>query len=296
MENPFYESGIPLKEVMEKLRISRNWINRNITNKVAHLEDFPNTGKRVIYDAEMLRGVLTHKSTFTRQTKRINIGYEFKKYKKANPGKPTPTDYKEFLGNIPDMKKIKRSELPAIPVDKFDYLDLPLIFPKEYTQGDNPENATIKTGEICYRDMFRAGAVKIQLGTQKTMFCIPEEKEIVHPSLKDVQKASVTDPNYYLVPADWEPFYKGITITKEKESEVSNQSAYNYDELIPDSTSAIESQQSQKQLSLQERLNEWISFQLNNGKSLPEIGKELKETYNQTMLALGKAHIANKGR
>ncbi|WP_303814196.1 hypothetical protein [Selenomonas ruminantium] len=287
------ENSIALTEVMERMRLSRNYIVRRITHEIKHLESSPSKGTKVFFDAKMLRAFFKDNATFTRQTKRINIKHEIEKYKNANPDKPTFIDYKDFLGNIPDMSKIKRSELPAVPVKSFDYWDLPIIFPKEYRRG-NDKDSPVVNAEICYRDMFRTGAIKIQLGSQKTMFYIPQEEKICHPPLQEAQRASVTNPDYYLVPADWEPFYKGITITKETENEVSNQSAYNYDELIPDSTPAIESQQSQKQLSLQERLNEWISFQLNNGKSLPEIGKELKETYNQTMLALGKAHIANK--
>ncbi len=66
-----------------------------------------------------------------------------------------------------------------------------------------------KIAEICYRDMFKADAIKIQLGRQKTMFYISEEKNVTIPPLKELSKVKYDDFNCYLVPADWEPFYKG---------------------------------------------------------------------------------------
>ena len=49
-----------------------------------------------------------------------------------------------------------------------------------------------------------------------------------------------------------------------------------------------------KSVSLKEGINDLIKHQINIGKSLPDIGKELKEAYNEAMLGLGKAHVAGK--
>ena len=201
--------GISISELMEKLKLSRNYITRNITHCIPHLEEAPSKGARVMFDGDMLRRYLVSQAKFTRQTRRISLDYELYKYRKAHPDEKLP-DMMEFLGKLPDMKKIQRSDLPAVPVDEFDFWDLPLIFPKEYVQGNDEPDAPVKTAELCYRDMFKAGAIKIQLGSQKTMFYIPEEEDIVHPPLRDLQKSPVDSDRYYLVPADWEPFYKGI--------------------------------------------------------------------------------------
>lgn len=201
--------GISIAELMNKLKLSRNYITRNITHCIPHLEESPSMGARVLFDGNKLRRYLVSQAKFTRQTKRINIDYELYKYREAHPNEKI-SDVMEFLGKIPDMKQIKRGDLPTVRVNEFDFWDLPLIFPKEYTQGNDEPDAPVKSAEICYRDMFKAGAIKIQMGRQKTMFYIPEERGIVHPPLRELQKNSVDTDRYCLVPADWEPFYKGL--------------------------------------------------------------------------------------
>lgn len=72
-----------------------------------------------------------------------------------------------------------RKNIITIPVKPFDFWDKKLYFPKEYYQEDTPdENSKPLTAEKCYRDMFLAGAIKIQLGKQKTMFYIPDEDRL----------------------------------------------------------------------------------------------------------------------
>ena len=210
-----HEEGISISTLMERLKLSRNYITRNITHCVRHLEASPAQGARVLFDAGMLRSYLVNMAQFTRQTKRININCELEKYLTANPDiKKDSVDMTEFLGNIPDMKAIKRSKLPAVTLNPFDFWDLPLIFPKEYTQGNEASDAPIKTTECCYRDMFRAGAIKIQLGTQKTMFYIPSAPNVADIPLQMLLQTPVNLEDNYLVPADWEPFYQGASAPK----------------------------------------------------------------------------------
>ena len=208
------DRGISIYDLMERLKLSRNYITRNITHCVDHIEAAPSKGTPVIYNEAMLRDYLARKSTFTRQTRRINLEHELLNYIKEHPNdeRIKSHDFEEqFIGKIPDWTKAKRSELPSIPQRSMDFWDFPLIFPKEYTQGDDSPDAAVKTAEICYRDMFKAGAIKIQLGRQKTMFYIPSDREVDMPPLNLLSRTKYDDRHFFLVPADWEPFYKGHT-------------------------------------------------------------------------------------
>ena len=208
------DRGISINELISRLKLSRNYITRNITHCVDHIEAAPSKGTPVIYNEAMLRDYLARKSAFTRQTRRINLEHELQNYIKKHPNdeRIKSHDFEEqFIGKIPDWTKAKRSELPYIPQRSRDFWDFPLIFPKEYTLGDDSPDAATKTAEICYRDMFKAGAVKIQLGRQKTMFYIPLDREVDMPPLNQLSRAKYDDRHFFLVPADWEPFYKGHT-------------------------------------------------------------------------------------
>ena len=156
------DRGISINELISRLKLSRNYITRNITHCVDHIEAAPSKGTPVIYNEAMLRDYLARKSAFTRQTRRINLEHELQNYIKKHPNdeRIKSHDFEEqFIGKIPDWTKAKRSELPYIPQRSRDFWDFPLIFPKEYTQGDDSPDAATKTAEICYRDMFKAGAV-----------------------------------------------------------------------------------------------------------------------------------------
>ena len=155
---------------------------------------------------------LVQKCTFTRQTRRINLEHELQNYIKEHPNdyRIKSRDFEEqFIGKIRDYTIVKRSKLPPIPLKSSDFWEFPLIFPKGYTQGDDSPDAKTKNAEICYRDIFKAGAIKIQLGRQRTMFYIPEEKNVTIPPLNKLSKVKYDDLNCYLFLADWEPFYKG---------------------------------------------------------------------------------------
>ena len=214
MDYPPKAQGISINDLMERLKLSRNYIIRNITHCVEHIEEAPSKGARVIYNEYQLRKYLMQKSTFTRQTRRINLEHELQNYIKEHPNdyRIKSHDFEEqFIGKIPDWTKAKRSELPCIPLKSTDFWDFPLIFPKEYTQGDDSPEAPTKTAEICYRDMFKAGAIKIQLGRQKTMFFIPNEHKVDVPPLNQLSRTKYDDRHFFLVPADWKPFYEGHT-------------------------------------------------------------------------------------
>ena len=212
-------AGISINELASHLRLSRNYITRNITHCVKHVEKFPAKGAVVRYDERDLRAYLTHICTFSRQTKRINLEKEFQDYIKQHPDDKRRKDsdfQRKFIGKIPKLKEIQRSEIPFIPLEAMDFWEFPLIFPQEYSQGDNSPEAKRKTAELCYRDMFKIGAIKIQLGRQKTMFYIPKEEGVHLPPLKELSFLDYHDPNCFLVPADWKPFYEGHIPPKQK--------------------------------------------------------------------------------
>lgn len=197
--------GISIDEIVDRLKLSRNYVTRNITHCVRHVEDNPSKGTRVLFDSEMLRKHLANKASFFRQTMRIDVNYEIQKYMKVNNLKEKPNMIK-FLGNIPDMKTIKRSQIPAIRLQSIDFWDLDLIFPREYTRDYPNKETPVVPSEIFYRDMFKVGAIKIQLGNQKSMFYISGKW-----SLRYLLYTPVDSPDCFLVPADWEPFYKGLS-------------------------------------------------------------------------------------
>lgn len=216
--------GISISELMEKLKLSRNYITRNITHCIPHLEDSPSKGARVIFDAYSLRQYLAQKCTFTRQTRRINLEQEIQQFAAKHPQdkRLKKSSFREdFIGKIPDWNKVKRSELPAIPLKSTDFWELPLVFPKEYTQGDESPDAIRKSAEICYRDMFKIGAIKIQLGRQKTMFYIPYDEGVYLPALNQLSKINNHEETCFLVPADWEPFYRGHEAPSSKDGTIS---------------------------------------------------------------------------
>ena len=205
-------SGISINEIITRLKISRNYITRNITHSVKHIEESPSKGSKVLFDSKMLREYLTKKATFSSQTKRIDIFQEMDKYMRYAHKQKRP-DCDKFLGNIPDMSTVSRRDIPAVKYAPTDFWDFPLIFPKEYSRGNMSPDAPKFDPEICYRDMFKAGAVKIQLGSQKTMFFIPGARSLI-----ELINTHVKDPSCFLVPADWEPFYKGLSLSDDAEA------------------------------------------------------------------------------
>lgn len=225
-------ANVPLGDIMSKLKLSRNYITRNISHVVKQVkvndDGTPVKGSMVVFDGKDLRKWLINKATFTRQTRRIDLDAYMQRYHITNPKRvlgmlpPTP-DKKDRLSakRLAEqfdviMSETKRSAISPIEVEPFDFFDKKLIFPKEYyhTEEDK-KNGKKASSEICYRDMYLAGAIKIQLGLQKTMFYIPEEDNL--PPLAELVRLPINSPAYPLVTADWEPgtgsvsFYKKMT-------------------------------------------------------------------------------------
>lgn len=199
--------GVTYSDIIDRLKLSNSYIIHRITNNITHLEEDSAKGKRVYFDLNEIRNFFMNNATFTRQTKLVNVEREIREYKKNNPEKIFTVD--EFIGGIPKLKSQKRSQLPEIPVNPFDFWDMALIFPKAYNK--NILSTKSVNMEYCYRDMFGIGAVKIKLGSQKTIFCfVNDNRGVKSPNLSDYKDIDSVcrNKNYLLVPADWKPFYK----------------------------------------------------------------------------------------
>ena len=194
-------STVSIPQLMNRLKLSRNFITRHITHAVKHVEENRSKGSVVLFDkADLCNWLQTH-ATFTRQTHFVNIDKLFREEQKKNPN----ADIDEFLALPPEVKSLggidatKRRLVPAVPVESFNFWDKLLIFPKEYHADlSNPESPLLSP-ELCYRDMFRIGAVKIQLGRQKTIFCIPELQ-------RDEYHTLIYETGDTLMPIAWQPY------------------------------------------------------------------------------------------
>ena len=174
-------NSISMMELMQRLKLSRSYITKNITHVVKHTEDLIRKGSVVYFDRTDLGNWLMNHATFTRQTIRMNPG------RLSSALRQKLRQEKAF-----PLTAMNRGKVPAVPVTPFDFLDLRLFFPKAYTKDDKYESldhvrsamsslsvsedateSSLLNPSICYRDMFTAGAIKIQLGSQKTMFYVP---------------------------------------------------------------------------------------------------------------------------
>ena len=149
--------GVTIKEILERLRVSRGFVTRNIAPAVTQVGTPATKGAMIYFDEASLSDWLRAHATFTRQTCRLPR----EKYDQIAPDRILP------------LNPLKRNQITIVKAENRDIWSIPLlIFPKEY-HGNRDDIARITSPEVCYRDMYKAGAIKIQLGTQKTMFAVP---------------------------------------------------------------------------------------------------------------------------
>lgn len=204
--------SVPL--LMKRLKLSRNYITRHITHAVKHVEVYRSRGSVVLFDKQDLCNWLQTHATFTRQTRRVNLHRMFMIEREKNPD----IKFDEFLALPPEIKRLggldprKRSLVPAVPVPSFNFWDKPLIFPKEYRADLSDPESVLLSPEICYRDMFNLGATKIQLGRQKTIFCLEDLDSLDDlPTLRLNDMVRGMNELVNLMPVAWKP-YKGWEI------------------------------------------------------------------------------------
>lgn len=185
--NQWRKPVVSAQKVADQLKVSRHYVQKNIQPFVYSVRQVSKSNDATIYfDKEELCKWLMENATFSRQTWR---------FKEGDP-EPQKGNYE------PKLIPYRRNKVMTIPVLPFDFWDLPLIFPKDYHR---PFSGKVSSAELCYRDMFKAGAIKIQLGTQKTMFYIPG---LDSNDPKDVQAWAdlpFDDPEHPLFPATWLP-------------------------------------------------------------------------------------------
>ena len=154
---------VTTQDIMKKLCVSRNFVTRNITHVVKRIE-IPGRSSICFEEADWRNWLMQHAS-FTRQTQYIDLEV----YRTECP--PGEFSMAKLIGVTPrDYNNKLRGQYPYVNVEPFDFWDKKLIFPKNYEN----ESGKKLSAEMCYRDMFDQGAVKIQLGPQKTMFYIPD--------------------------------------------------------------------------------------------------------------------------
>lgn len=226
-------SDVTIAEITEKLKVSRDYVSKKIAPYLELSQQYLTssaTGKTVVfYNGRKFRKWLMDHAEFTRQTRRIHVSQLAASYAASE---------QELLGRIPvpmpdgrrkerivakpqDMPYISerhRQEISTIHVRPFDFFDCNLFFPKEYYRTPaQKEGGQPQTSEICYRDMFLAGAIKIQLGKQKTMFYIPEIDEL--PPIDELRKIKIDDTQLPLVPAAWLPKVGYVVAEREQSPE-----------------------------------------------------------------------------
>lgn len=180
------DQAISAQEVADRLRVSRHYVNQNIQPHIRAYCWEKSSDTSVYFDKKELRYWLMINADFSRQT------WRFKE------GDPPPERGK----HKPPLIPYQRNKTPSVLVMPFDFLDLPLIFPKEYRR---PGSDKVTSAEICYRDMFKAGAVKIQLGSKKTMFYIPGLDSNDPKAIQAWADRPFDDPDIPLLPAIWLP-------------------------------------------------------------------------------------------
>ena len=180
------DQAISAQEVADRLRVSRHYVNQNIQPHIRAYCWEKSSNTSVYFEKRELRHWLMINAYFSRQT------WRFKE------GNPPPERGK----HKPPLIPYQRNKVPSVLVMPFDFLDLPLIFPKEYRR---PGSDKVTSAEICYRDMFKAGAVKIQLGTKKTMFYIPGLDSNDPKAIQEWINRPFDDPDLPLLPALWLP-------------------------------------------------------------------------------------------
>lgn len=188
--------SIPTSEIMHRLQVSRNFVTRNIAPFVTSDKIITSAGSIVCYEEAGLRRWLEKNATISQLTKRITTA----EYKKLNDSARAECRL---------LNPLHRTLCKPVPVKSMDIWDLPLIFPKEY-HGSRRDISRITPPELCYRDMFKAGAIKIQLGRQKTMFYIPRLDSRDASVVQEYADKPFDEPDHILVPAMVFPSAKGL--------------------------------------------------------------------------------------
>ncbi len=187
------DSGIPIREITKRLRLSRNYIQNAI---LPHIRHEKSAHGLILVDEKELRQWLKDNAEFSRQTKLVafdDIGAYMSMLAKM-----------KINSHVPGASL--RQRLPFRHVIPFDFWDEKLLF----SDDEHFPNA-----ESFFRAMYQCGAIRIKLSERKTMF-LPQ----LQYSANDLKK-------------DLEDFPEGTTLTDIQDSILSNMATSAGAELFP---------------------------------------------------------------
>lgn len=152
------KSVVYIDDVVSRLHVSRNYVHQVILpvvrNEMVH--------GRVEIDETELRQWLMDTATFSRQTKFVSsFGGEDIEYCKL---------LSSHRIKFKSPSETQRNQLPHRKVKPFDYWDKELVF---------PDDIRFSQSETFYRAMFKCAAVKIKLGSRKTLFYAPAFEKVM---------------------------------------------------------------------------------------------------------------------
>ena len=187
------DSGIPIREITKRLRLSRNYIQNAI---LPHIRHEKSAHGLILVDEQELRQWLKENAEFSRQTKLVSF-----------------EDMGAYMSMLSKMKinshvpgASLRQRLPFRHVMPFDFWDEKLLF----SDDEHFPNA-----ESFFRAMYQCGAIRIKLSERKTMF-LPQ----LQYSAEDLKK-------------DLEDYPEGTTIMDIQDSILSKMTTLAGAELFP---------------------------------------------------------------
>ena len=207
---------VSIDQLMNRLKLSKSFIVQYITHAVSHVEPVRSTGATVLFDETDLRAWLVHHATFTRQIHRRDVAALWDKEQQQYPERSKGKTFDDYLGPIPPFNIYKRGVMPAVKVQGFDFWNGQLIFPNDYHENIHDPESNRLLPELCYRDMYRIGAIKIQLGHQRIMFYVGDlPSKNLHQWISKNLPSTEDD---YPLPSAWKP-YEGLVIPEKKEAD-----------------------------------------------------------------------------
>lgn len=142
------DSGIPIREITKRLRLSRNYIQTTI---LPHIRHEKSAHGLILVDEKELRQWLKDNAEFSRQTKLVSF--------EDMGAYMTMLSKMKINSHVPGSSLRKR--LPFRHVIPFDFWDEKLLF---------SDDERFPNAESFFRAMYQCGAIRIKLSERKTMF------------------------------------------------------------------------------------------------------------------------------
>ena len=171
---------VTIKDIMENLQVSKNFIYQRILSEV----EYKKVGAVTRVNKEMFISWLMGNATFLRQTvlvPKVELNNYNEEFRKKYPS--------DVFSDKAEMFAKQRKNLPFRKVKPFNFWKEAergkLLHPKMLVR-----EGTYNNTETLYRDMFKRGAIRITLSSNKTFFYIPEDvpkdEGILCPAMDEV--------------------------------------------------------------------------------------------------------------